>query len=267
MAQPDWVPDDIDTERPAGARVYDYLLGGSHNFAADRELARQVMAAMPDVVIHAQVNRAFLHRAVQFLAKAGVRQFLDIGSGIPTRGNVHEIAQREAPDARVAYVDIDPVAVSHGRYILAENELVAVIQEDFRHADAIINHPEVRRLLDFDQPIALLMMALLHAIPDSDDPHGILARLSENLVTGSYLALSHGTEARGEQARKLTALSQQTNTAMSLRSQSEVERFFDGWTLVEPGIVWAALWHPESPDDVPEHPDESGLLVGVGRKP
>lgn len=268
MVQPEWVPEEIDIERASAARIYDYLLGGSHNFAADREFARKGMAIMPDMVIQAQANRAFLNRAVNFLVGAGVRQYLDIGSGIPTRGNVHEIAQRASADARVVYVDIDPVAVSHGRQILAGNDRATVIQEDFRHADAIVNHPDVRRLFDFEQPVALLMVALLHVIPDSDDPHGIVARLRDTFASGSYLVISHGTdEARPEEVHRLADLSKQLTTSLHLRTRREVERFFDGWELVEPGITWGPMWHPDSPDDVPDRPEHSGTYVGVGRKP
>ena len=266
MAQPEWAPEDIDTERPTAARVYDYLLGGSHNFAADREMARKAMAVMPDLVIQAQANRAFLHRAVSFLLDAGVRQFLDIGSGIPTRGNVHEVAQKAAPDARVVYVDIDPVAVSHSRQILAGNDLTTVVQEDLRNAEAIIGHPDVRRLLDFDQPVALLLIAVLHVIPDRDDPHSVMARLRDALAPGSYLAIGHGThDSRADQAHELSQLSKHTPTAMTTRPFADVERFFDGFTLVDPGLTWAPLWRPESPDDVPDRPENSGNYVGVGR--
>lgn len=267
MDQPDRAPEVVDTDRPTAARIYDYLLGGSHNFAADREMAHKAMVAIPDLVLQAQANRAFLSRAVSFLVESGVRQFLDIGSGIPTRGNVHEVAQRAAPESKVVYVDIDPVAVSHSNQILVGNDRAIVIQEDFRNAEAIIKHPDVRAMLDFDQPIALLLVALLHVIPDSDDPHGIVAGLRDCLAPGSYLAIAHGThDSRPVESAELTALSKQTPTSMSTRTRSDVERFFDGFRLVEPGIVWAPLWRPESGTDIPEHPQESGNYVGVGIK-
>src|SRR5437588_3798566 len=151
--RPDWAPETIDVEQPSAARIYDYLLGGSHNFAADREFARQAIAIMPDVPVQAHANRAFLRRAVQYLVDSGIRQFLDIGSGIPTLGNVHEVAQRAAPDARVMYVDIDPVAVAHSRVILAGNPRVGVIQADLRRPTEILYHPDVVELLDFAQPV------------------------------------------------------------------------------------------------------------------
>src|SRR5256885_7961686 len=155
MGQPDWAPEGIDLSRPSVARAYDYTLGGAHNFAVDRDFARHLLAAVPDMRITARANRAFLHRAVRFLVEAGVRQFLDIGSGIPTVGNVHEIAQAAAPDARVAYVDIDPVAVAHSRQILAGNPGATPVPADLRRPDDNLGHPEGRALLDFDQPLAL----------------------------------------------------------------------------------------------------------------
>jgi SAM-dependent methyltransferase len=268
MHEPDWAPEAIDTERPTAARVYDYLLGGSHNFAADREMAHKAMVVIPDLVLQAQANRAFLNRAVAFLVDAGVRQFLDIGSGIPTRGNVHEVAQKVAPESRVVYVDIDPVAVSHSRQILVGNDNATVIQEDARNAEAILDHPEVRAMLDFDKPVALLLVALLHVIPDADDPYGIVARLRDRVAPGSYLVIGHGThDSRPLESKELAQLSKQTPTAMTTRTLSEVERFFDGFTLAEPGLVWAPLWRPESPEDVPDNPADSGNYAGVGRKP
>jgi SAM-dependent methyltransferase len=267
MERPDWVPDDVDIEQPTAARAYDYLLGGSHNFAADRELVRKAIAVMPDLVIQAQANRAFLYRAVSFLVESGVHQFLDIGSGVPTRGNVHEVAQKAAPDARVVYVDIDPVAVGHSRYILAGNELTAVVQEDLRNGESIVANQDVQRLLDFDQPVGLLLVAILHVIPDEDDPYGIVARLRDALAPGSHLAIAHGThESRPDEADQLAQLSRQTPTPMATRTRGEIERFFNGFTLVEPGLVWAPLWRPESPDDVPDHPENSGNYAGVGCK-
>src|SRR5919106_1662187 len=164
----EWVPVDVNTERPSPARMYDYLLGGAHNFAVDRKMAEQAIAADPEVAQAAWVNRAFLRRAVEFLVDAGVRQFLDIGSGIPTVGHVHEVAQRVAPESRIVFVDIDPVAVAHSRQILAGNERTAVIQQDAREPERILNDPSARRLLDLAEPVAVLVVALLHFISDAD---------------------------------------------------------------------------------------------------
>jgi S-adenosyl methyltransferase len=265
--RPDWAPETIDVEQPSAARIYDYLLGGSHNFAPDRDVARQAIAAMPDVPVQAHANRAFLRRAVQYLVEAGVRQFLDIGSGIPTLGNVHEVARQAAPDARVVYVDVDPVAVAHGRAILAGDGHATVIQEDLRHPERIVGHPDVKEVLDLTRPVAVLLVAILHVIPDTDDPYRIVAALRDAVPPGSWLAIAHGThESRPEEAEKMRRISRKTTTPLILRDRAGVARFFTGWELVEPGLVWAPQWHPDSPGDVGEHPELAANLVGVGRK-
>jgi hypothetical protein len=267
MDRPEWAPEGIDMEQFSAARVYDYMLGGSHNFAVDREAARRGLAAMPDLAIQAQANRAFLHRAVRYLVEAGVRQFLDIGSGIPTRGNVHEVAQRAAPESRVLYVDIDPVAVAHSRQILIGNERATAIQADMRTPEAVLAHPDVRKLLNLDQPVAVLMLALLHAIPDEADPYGMVSRLGDALAPGSYLVVAQAShESRPDVWAQMVEMARHTPYPLSPRSRPEIERFFTGFTLVEPGVVWAPLWHPEHPDDVDDDPGRSSNLVGVGRK-
>lgn len=268
MDRPDWVPEGIDIRQPSAARVYDYWLGGTHNFAVDREIARGVTAAVPDTARIMQANRAFLHRAVRFLVAQGVRQFLDLGSGIPTLGNVHEVAQKAAPQSRIMYVDIDPVAVAHSRQILAGNDNASVIQADLRNPDAILGSAEVRGLIDFDQPVAVLMMAVLHFVPDSDRPADLIARFLDPLVAGSYLVISHGTQDGMPAAAREQASSQFTKTATPFvgRSWAEVDRFFDGVELVEPGLVWSVEWRPEHPDEVGDAPARSAAYVGVGRK-
>src|SRR5215468_4276674 len=170
--RPDWA-EGVDLSMPSVARAYDYALGGAHNFAVDREFLRAFEAVVPQTRAAARANRAFLHRAVRFMVGEGIRQFLDVGSGIPTVGNVHEVAQGLDPDAKVVYVDIEPVAVAHSRQILAGNGRATAIQEDLRHPKAILDHPDTRALLDFSQPMGLILAAILHAIPDEDDPHGI----------------------------------------------------------------------------------------------
>src|SRR5690348_3004214 len=174
MGLPDWAPEGVQVDRPSAARIYDYLLGGSHNFAADRAVAEQAIAAIPDLVTQARGNRAFMNRAVRFLLGQGVRQFLDLGSGIPTVGNVHELARRTAPDARVVYVDLDPVAVAHSRHVLSGIDEVVAVQADMRRPAEILADERVRAVLDFDQPIAILAVAVLHAISDDDDPFGAI---------------------------------------------------------------------------------------------
>ncbi|HEX6077456.1 MAG TPA: SAM-dependent methyltransferase [Micromonosporaceae bacterium] len=267
MTRPDWSPPEIDIEKPSAARVYDYLLGGSHNFAADRHFAEQAIAAMPDVRITSRANRAFLYRAVRYLVTAGVRQFLDIGSGIPTSGNVHEVAQRQAPDASVVYVDLDPVAVTHSRMILAGNNRVGVVQADLRDPDTILSHPDLHAVLDLDQPVGLLLVAILHVIPDAHDPAGIVARLRDALAPGSYLVIAHGTaDSRPAETARLRELSKNTPTPITHRSRDQVAQFFAGWDLVDPGLVWAPQWRSDAGDDV-EHPERSSNYVCVARKP
>ena len=201
-------------------------------------------------------------------AAAGVRQFLDIGAGIPTRGNTHEVAQEAAPDARVVYVDFDPVAVVHGRAILAGNDRAVVIDEDLRQPERILAHDDLLRLLDLDQPVAVLMLAVLHFIPDADNPAAIIARFRDALASGSYLAISHGTdESWPEETKKITEMYQHTATPITWRDRSPVERLFDGFTLVDPGVVWVTQWHPNGGGNGTDHPEQSGIHAGVGRKP
>jgi SAM-dependent methyltransferase len=267
MQRPDWAPDTIDIERPSVARMYDYYLGGSHNFAADRAAARAVVDAVPEAPLMAQANRAFLRRAVQFLAESGVRQFLDIGSGIPTVGNVHEIAQRIAPESRVVYVDVDPVAVAHSREILSGNDRAVVIREDLRHPERILAHPDVRGMLDLSQPVAVMIVAVLHFVPDDDRPAEVLRALREALAPGSYLVLSqasdegrHDTGERDEAER----VYQRTDNPLIVRSRAELTSLFDGFELVDPGVVWVPQWRPETPESA-ERAEQAVFLGGVGR--
>jgi SAM-dependent methyltransferase len=261
----EWVPADIDTERPSAARMYDYYLGGAHNFAADRQLAEQMIARYPDMPLIVQANRAFLRRAVEFLVDAGVRQFVDIGSGVPTVGHVHEIAQRAAPESRVVFVDIDPVAVAHSRQILTDNDRTTVIQEDIRRPEQILNHPETRRLLDLEQPVAVLVVALFHFI--ADDPVSILARLTRPLASGSYLVISHGSD-DARDAAEGTEIYRRGGIELISRTRAQVEEMFGGLDLVEPGVVWIPQWRPESSlDAYHDQPERSMGYAGVGRKP
>lgn len=262
-----WAPDNAYVERPSAARIYDYLLGGAHNFACDRAVAEQALAVKPDLRVQAVANRDFLGRAVEYLTGVGIRQFLDIGSGIPTAGSVHEIARRADPAARVVYVDRDAVAVAHAEAILGDDPHVVVVREDLRHPDAILDNPLTRAVLDLDQPVAVLLVAILHVIPDSDDPYGLVAELQSATPTGSYLVIAHGTaDGAEEEARQLEKVSRNTDTPMTMRSRSDVARFFGGWDLVEPGVVWAPQWHPRPDAVVPDDPARSGNLVAVGRR-
>ncbi|WP_033341222.1 SAM-dependent methyltransferase [Catenuloplanes japonicus] len=265
MQRPEWAPESIDIERPSVARMYDYYLGGSHNFAVDRAAAQAMITAVPEAPLMAQANRAFMRRAVRFLAARGVRQFLDIGSGIPTVGNVHEIAQHEMPDARVAYVDIDPVAVAHAREILAGNAQTVIIQADLRTPEEIVKHPEVRELLDFSQPIAVLIVAVTHFIPDEDDPAGLIARIRDALAPGSYLVLSQasGEGRTEEEAAETFAVYRRADNLVRARPREMLLPYFDGFTLLDPGLVWVPLWRPD-PTDNTEDADRVVFIGGVG---
>jgi SAM-dependent methyltransferase len=267
MQRPDWAPEGVDLERPSAARLYDYALGGSHNFAVDRALFRQLTATVPDLAAQARASRAFLRRAVQFCVASGVRQFLDIGSGIPTRGNVHEVAQRTAPDVRVMYIDLDPVAVAHSRAILAGDDRVGVLQEDLRQTERLLSHPQVRSLLDFDRPMAVLLVAMLHQVSDEDDPAGIVARLRDAMAPGSYLVISHGTaESRPQAVTKGVQMLHSGGVPATMRTREQVEQLFAGFELVEPGVVWVPQWHPDAPGRVDDQAELSIMVGGVGRK-
>jgi hypothetical protein len=262
MERPSWAPLDVDIDTPNAARMYDYSLGGFHNFAADRALVDQVTKTMPAGIRIAHANRDFLHRAVRALLERGVRQFLDLGSGIPTAGNVHEIAQRHAPDARVVYVDIDPVAVAHGGAILDGNPGAAVIQADLRDAAAILADPQVRTLLDFDQPIAVLLCAILHFIPDADKPKQIIDTLLAATGPGSYVVITHGS--RDEvpaEAATITKVYQRTSTPLSLRTRAEIAALFDGYDLLPPGLVPAPAWRPDPNQSAERLPILAGVAV------
>jgi SAM-dependent methyltransferase len=267
--EPGWVPPGIDTDRANIARVYDYWLGGVHNFRADQDAARALIAVEPNVRAITRANRAFLGRAVRFLAaEAGIRQFLDIGSGIPTARNVHEVAQEAAPGSRVVYVDTDDVAVAHSRLILADNPDATIIQADLREPEKILAAPDTRLLIDFSQPVGLLLVAVLHFIPDSDDPARILAWLRDALPPGSYLVISHGCrDVRPDFASQAeAAYRSRVAGQVRLRTREEIARFFDGFDLVDPGLVYLSQWRPDPIDDVPDDPAKLWTLAGVGRR-
>jgi hypothetical protein len=242
--------DGIDTDRPSASRVYDCLLGGFHNFAADRELAEQLLSLEPRAGQYARTNRAFLHRAVRFLLAAGVRQFLDLGSGVPTVGNVHEVVHRYAPEARVVYVDIDPIAVAHSRQILAGNPQATAVEVDLRRPEVIWSHPEVRQVLDPAAPVGLLMVAVLHFVGDGDDPAGIVARYRRQLAAGSYLVISHACPPQTETAASEAARDayRATATPLTLRTRKQVAALLAGWHLVSPGLVEVGHWRPQDED-------------------
>jgi hypothetical protein len=236
----------VDPEQPSAARMYDYYLGGSHNFASDRAAATKVLALMPDAPLMAQANRAFLHRAVRYLVDRGVRQFIDLGSGIPTAGAVHEIAT----DARVVYVDMDPVAVAYSETILADVERAGVVQADIRLPAEVLDSPVVRGLLDFDQPIGLLMIAVLHFVADADDPARLIATFRDALPAGSGLALAQVTfDERPDEMARLTEIYRNSASPTTFRTKARIQALLAGWDVVEPGLTWVVDWRPDWPDE------------------
>jgi hypothetical protein len=261
-----WVPEGVDVTVPNAARVYDCALGGYHNFAADREFLRRAEVAWPGLALTAHANRAYLARVVRYLLDAGVTQFLDIGSGIPTVGNVHEVAQAVAPGARVMYVDTDPVAVAHSQEMLAGNPDAGAIQADLRHPAEILDDPAVRGLLDFTRPIGLLLIAVLHFVADADDPAGTVTNLRRRLAPGSYVAISHGIGVPVEREpaqQRVQQLYGRTPTPFHLRTPAQIAGLLGGLDLVEPGLVPITDWRPD-PDAAGTPPQP--LLAAVGRQ-
>ncbi len=256
---------DFDTSVPHIARIYDYWLGGKDNFAADREAAEQAMAATPTIVPGVRANRRFLGRAVTFMAEAGIRQFLDIGTGIPTANNTHEVAQSVAPQARVIYVDNDPIVLSHARALLTSATApTSYIDADARDTAKIL--AEAAGLLDLGQPTAVMLIAVLHCIPDEDDPYGLVKDLVDAVPPGSFLALTHPARDQVEVAtRAEESLSKSMGQKVTFRTHEQVSRFFAGLELADPGVVAIQDWRPESIHDINSAP--TAMWGGVARKP
>jgi len=263
---PEWIAPGIDSSQAHPARIYDYLIGGKDNFAADREVAEQLILVRPELREAMRANRAFLARAVRFAAKSGIRQFLDIGTGIPTAGNTHQIAQAVAPEATVAYVDNDPMVLVHARALMAAEGLgrTTIHLGDLRDPQTILESPEVRAAIDFSQPVALLLFAILHFISDDDRPAEIVATLRSALAPGSMIAISHATY-NPDQLDELARFTDEYNKSASdlfIRRPAEVESFFAGFDLVDPGLVPVTDWRPD-PDTVPL-PPHVGMRGAVG---
>ena len=257
----------IDLTVPSVARMYDYALGGKDNFAVDREMVEAIWRQAPEGRDATRANRRFLGRAVEFLAEAGIRQFLDLGTGLPSQNNVHEVAQRMRPDARVVYVDNDPIVLAHARALLATDDSTTVIGEDMREPERILAHADVQRMLDFSEPVAVLFVSTLPFITDDEDPWGIVSTMTEPLVPGSYLALSHGV-LDGPPADVVTDVQERYQSASSsavFRSREAITRFFDGFELVDPGLVHLTEWRADETERA--RPGGEWLLAGVGRKP
>jgi hypothetical protein len=257
--------------KPAtAARIYDYMLGGVHNFPADRAVAETIMAQIPGAREAAQANRAFLARGVRYLAGAGIRQFLDLGAGIPTQNSVHEVLDEVAPESRVVYVDLDPVAVSESLEILGDRPGATAVRGDVRDPDAILRHPQVAGLLDVREPVAILMAAVLHFVPDEALARQVLGRFLGAVPAGSYLLVSHvATELFAHDGKAVEAAYQkQTATPGHGRDHDGVLSLFAGLELVDPGLVWISQWRPDpAGDPFAGRPEASGSWAGVARKP
>jgi hypothetical protein len=267
-AEPGHISPEIDTSTANVARMYDYWLGGKDNFEADRVAAEKVLTQMPGQRRSAIENRRFLRRAVEFLAgQAGIDQFLDIGVGLPTQGAVHEVAHEVNPRSRVAYVDYDPVVVAHGNALLATPDQSVVVQADIRRPAELLANPVIRGHLDFDRPIAVLLLAIVHFVADEDDPAGVTAMLREALVPGSYLVLTHiCQELLPDKAAAARAkdVYQRAGQPIKARSADEIRGFFGDFELVEPGLVAKHGWRPAA--GTPAHDPADISLGGVGRK-
>jgi hypothetical protein len=267
---PPSAPEVSDFEKPSTARMYDYYLGGSHNFEADRVLAQRTIAIWPDAPHQARANRAFLRRAVACLAETGIDQFLDLGSGIPTSGNVHEVVHEVNPAAHVVYVDADAVAVAHSKALLAHVPEATAIHADLRNPEGVLGSQEVTDLLDFGRPIALLMFAVLPFVPDEDDPAAVMACYRDATATGSYLAISHWTnDYRPEHARRAEDVYSRASHAAHGRSREQIRALMAGYTLLEPGLVDIIHWRPDAqsaPDPLGGDVARYSALGAVGRK-
>jgi hypothetical protein len=262
------VPEGVDPGKASVARIYDAMLGGEHNYAIDREALAAFTAIDPQVRALARANRAFLGRAVRFRAGSGVRRFQDRGCGIPPQGNVHEVAQAAAPGAQVVYVDNDPVAVAHSASLLAGNPRADIVSADIRDPEEVLGSPQVRALIDAGEPVALLMITILHFITHEEDPAQLVAAYRDALPPGSWLAMSHATDQdRPDTAAAVGQLYRSRATSpVTARSYGEIATLFDGFTLADPGLVYVPLWRPDPGEQLPDRPSEFWVYAGVGRK-
>ncbi|RJL24713.1 SAM-dependent methyltransferase [Bailinhaonella thermotolerans] len=273
MAAEEFPPAGVDATVPNVARVYDCFLGGKDNFAVDRAVVEASLRIDPDTAKNALANRAFLGRAVRHMAGLGIRQFFDIGSGLPTQNNVHQIAQAVIPDARVVYVDNDPTAAAHGHALLENAETVAFVHGDIRDLDALLDHPKVRRGLDFGEPVGLLLFGILHHLNDDEGPGEIAARLRDVLAPGSHLAISHfhnpgeADPAGAEAARTAEAFFAERFQTGRFRTTGEIRAYFGDFELLDPGLVPLNDWRPDGTE--PDLPPRNRPLfaAGVARKP
>jgi len=266
MSDAAWVPPGIDQETPSAARLYDYFLGGDYNFAVDRQLGERIAAVLPQARHMARVNRAFLRRAVSHCALAGIRQFIDLGCGLPSMGPVHEVAQRVDPECRIVYVDNEPVVTAHGELLLAGNERAAIIRADLRDHEAIFEHERTRALIDFDLPVAVLTVAVLHFLPDDGEAADVIARYAGAVAPGSFLVFSHITNdvVDHETARKSVELYNTSQNKIYPRPRAAIAAMLGDCPLIDPGLVFVPAWRPDSPADA-ENPDLSSFYGAVAR--
>lgn len=264
----DWGQDGVDTDVPNAARMYDYYLGGLHNFPVDRETAQRVVGAYPVLPAVIRQNRAFLRRAVRYLAGTGITQFLDLGSGLPSVGNVHEVAQEQVPAAKVVYVDVDATAVLHSRLMLVGNPNATVLQLDLRQPDRVLHHRDLRWQIDLDKPVVLIAAMVLHFVGGQDDPAALMAAYGAQLAPGSHMVISHASpDVDPVERERVMNLYARSGSPLYWRDHDEIQALFGDFELVEPGLVLPNDWHPELADGpLPEVPGVSGYC-GVARKP
>jgi SAM-dependent methyltransferase len=258
----------IDISTPSFARVYDYFLGGKDNFAADREVADMVLQLVPEAPVVAQGNRVAIERAVRYLAvEVGIRQFIDLGSGLPTSSNVHQFAKDSIDGARVVYVDNDPIVLAHGRALLAEDGVAAVIQADLYEPEKIFSEPILTELIDLSQPVGIILAAIIHHVPDERNPQAVVQALHQFVAPGSHFMLTHlhdsGDDPRVEEAKKIL---QQGLGGSYFRSAAEIESFMAGLTILEPGVAHVTAWRPNGPVGKLEHPLHTQMVGVLGRK-
>ncbi|MER5769770.1 SAM-dependent methyltransferase [Streptomyces sp. NPDC001985] len=272
MERPAWAPPGIDISMPSVSRMYDFYLGGSHNFEVDRQAARRAMEFLPGLPKVVQANRAFMRRAVRYAAGQGITQFIDVGAGLPTPGGdrtVHEVALRADPDARVLYIDHDPVVVAHARAVLEEEPRAAVAHADLRRPRQILDSPELAGLLDLRRPVALLLLSVLHFVEDADDPHGAVARLRDAFAPGSLIVVNHaaydGVPVPEEQAARAVGVYRDIRQPLTMRTHDRIAGFFEGYDMTEPGLVSPPRWRPDAPAEQ-EDPYAFAGFAGVGRK-
>jgi SAM-dependent methyltransferase len=267
LSGPRRVPPQIDIRKPSVARVYDAILGGKDNFPWDRAVAAEVMAAFPQAATSAILNRQILGRAVRYMTEQGIDQFLDLGSGLPTvSNNTHEIARELNPRALVAYVDNDPIVLTHGRAQLVDDAATTMVAADVRHPDTILNSPAITGFLDFDRPIGLVLNAVIHHLNDDEDPHGVVVKLTSALAPGSYLQLTHFCTATRAAAALERVLMRSLGSGR-MRSAEEITAFFDGLELVNPGVVFLPEWRPDRPVGYPLEIGAQLILGGMAKKP